>query len=85
MITARGSTAPSRPSRLITGKIHVDAFSIDTHEVTNADYVRFADATRAARPWNWAGRKVAKGEERFPVSNVNWDFLWRLSCVADIR
>jgi iron(II)-dependent oxidoreductase len=53
-------------------KIHVDAFYLDTHEVTNADYQRFVDATGGAKPWYWPGGKVAKGEERFPVSNVTW-------------
>ena len=53
-------------------KIHIDAFYLDKHEVTNADYLRFVEATGAARPWYWPGGKVAKGEERFPVNNVTW-------------
>src|SRR5687767_11010144 len=48
-------------------KIHIDAFYLDKNEVTNADYLRFVEATGAARPWYWPGGKVAKGEERFPV------------------
>jgi iron(II)-dependent oxidoreductase len=53
-------------------KIYLDAFTMDVNEVTNADYARFADATRAAKPWTWPGGKVAKGEERLPVTNVTW-------------
>ena len=41
-------------------RIHVDAFALDTHEVTNADYARFVEATRAARPWHWPGGTPAK-------------------------
>ena len=53
-------------------KIHIDAFYLDKYEVTNADYARFVEATGAAKPWHWPGGKVAKAEERWPVSNVNW-------------
>jgi formylglycine-generating enzyme required for sulfatase activity len=53
-------------------RIYVDAFYLDTHEITNADYLRFVDATGAVKPWYWPGGKIAKGEERFPVNNVTW-------------
>jgi len=53
-------------------RIHVDAFYLDVNEVTSADYARFAEATRAAKPWTWPGGKVAKGEESLPVTNVTW-------------
>ena len=53
-------------------KIFVDAFYLDKYEVANTDYARFVEATGAARPWQWPGGKVAKAEERWPVSNVNW-------------
>jgi len=48
-------------------RIHVDAFALDTHEVTNADYLRFVDqfvstttvqsnavgGKSIPRPWHW--------------------------------
>jgi formylglycine-generating enzyme required for sulfatase activity len=53
-------------------KISIDAFYLDTHEVTNTDYARFVSATDAAKPWHWPKGIVAKDEERWPVTNVNW-------------
>jgi len=53
-------------------RIYVDAFHLDTHEVTSADYARFVEATGAAKPWHWPGGTVAKAEARWPVSNVTW-------------
>jgi formylglycine-generating enzyme required for sulfatase activity len=53
-------------------KLHLDAFYLDKYEVTNTEYTRFVEATGAARPWQWPGGKVAKAEERWPVTNVNW-------------
>src|SRR5687767_4136905 len=52
-------------------KVFVDAFYLDTHEVTNADYAVFAEATKAAKPWYWPGGKVAKADEKLPVHDVN--------------
>ena len=49
-------------------KIFIDAFYLDTHEVTNADYARFVAATNAAKPWHWPKGVVAKDEERWPVT-----------------
>jgi formylglycine-generating enzyme required for sulfatase activity len=53
-------------------KTFVDAFYLDTHEVSNTDYARFVEATKAAKPWYWPAGKVAKGEEKLPVHDVNW-------------
>ena len=47
-------------------KIFIDAFYLDTHEVTNADYAKFVAATNAAKPWHWPNGTVAKAEERWP-------------------
>src|SRR5437773_3630935 len=52
--------------------IYVDAFYIDKYEVTNADNARFAEAKGVRPPWHWPEGKIAKGEEKFPVANVNW-------------
>jgi iron(II)-dependent oxidoreductase len=67
-------------------RIHVDAFTLDTHEVTNADYLRFVEqfvSTTSAqgnavggksipRPWHWPNGRPAREEERWPVTNVTW-------------
>src|SRR5262249_31534240 len=57
---------------LPANKIYLDAFYIDKYEVTNADYARFIEAAKARPPWHWPEGNIPKGEERFPVSNVNW-------------
>src|SRR6058998_59859 len=53
-------------------KVIVDAFTMDKTEITNEDFARFIEATGGAKPWYWPGGKVAKGEERFPVSDITW-------------
>jgi formylglycine-generating enzyme required for sulfatase activity len=52
--------------------IYLDAFSIDKYEVTNADYARFLAAKGGRPPWHWPEGQIPKGEEKFPVANVNW-------------
>ena len=52
--------------------VYLDAFYIDKYEITNTDYARFVEATHARAPWHWAEGLIPKGEEKFPVANVNW-------------
>jgi iron(II)-dependent oxidoreductase len=52
--------------------IELDAFYIDKYEVTNAEYARFVQATGTRAPWHWPEGQAPKGEEKFPVFNVNW-------------
>ena len=52
--------------------VYLDAFYIDKHEVTNAEYVRFVKATGVRAPWHWPEGQILKGEEKFPVFNVSW-------------
>jgi formylglycine-generating enzyme required for sulfatase activity len=54
-------------------KIHVDAFEIDTHEVTQAEYAAFVKATGHRTPYHWLGGKIPEGKEQFPIYNVAWD------------
>ena len=61
--------------------VHVDAFYIDTHEVTNADYREFV---RANSRWqkaqfgdpfyllDWTGNDYPSGKGDHPVTNVGW-------------
>ena len=52
--------------------IYLDAFYIDKYEVTNADYAKFLAAKGGKAPWHWAQGKIPKGEDKYPVVNVNW-------------
>jgi iron(II)-dependent oxidoreductase len=69
---ADGSLSRERRDDTPARKVYVEAFDIDTYEVTNEDYFRFADATGAAKPWYWRSGRVTRGEERFPVHDVSW-------------
>jgi iron(II)-dependent oxidoreductase len=53
-------------------RIHVDAFSIDAHEVTNEEYAAFVRAGHRA-PYNWAKGALPVGREKHPVTGVSWD------------
>jgi len=54
-------------------KVYLDAFYIDKYEVNNDDYASFVTVTGRAKPWHWKDGKVPKGEDRFPIYNVNWN------------
>src|SRR3970282_1954235 len=56
-----------RPTR----KIQIDPFYLDEHEVTNAGYLKFLEATGRRPPFHWIDGKAATGEEEHPVVNVN--------------
>ena len=53
-------------------RVYLDAFYIDKHEVSNEDFERFLTAKGGPKPWHWAHGAIPKGEERYPVYNVNW-------------
>jgi sulfatase modifying factor 1 len=53
--------------------IHIDPFYMDEHEVTNAEYTAFANATRHRKPYHWIKGVAPAGKENFPVVNVSWD------------
>ncbi len=57
-----------RPARTVT----LDAFSMDTKEVTNQEYGEFVTATNHRAPYHWLEGKIPAGEEQFPAFNVNW-------------
>jgi serine/threonine-protein kinase len=65
-----GADAYSKPAH----PIEVKPFFIDLHEVTNADYKAFVDATNHAPPSKgWTGGAPAPGTERLPVVYVSWE------------
>ncbi|HUQ95852.1 MAG TPA: SUMF1/EgtB/PvdO family nonheme iron enzyme [Bryobacteraceae bacterium] len=53
--------------------IHIDAFYMDQHEVTNAQYAKFVQAARHRPPYNWPDGKVPPGKENYPVAAVSWE------------
>ena len=53
-------------------KVYVDGLYMDTHEVTNAEYVQFLEATDGQTPWHWPQGEIPEGDEQLPVANVNW-------------
>ena len=54
-------------------RIHVDAFFLDEHEVTNAEYARFVTATKRRAPIHWPGGKLRPAAATWPVTNVSWE------------
>lgn len=54
-------------------RVHVPAFLIDTHEVSNADYAALVADTGLEPPWHWGGPVPPAGKEPLPVYNVSWD------------
>ena len=71
------------PAQVIESMVLVDdGFWIDRHEVTNAAYARFVDATghrppspvdTGIRPWNrWSGNDPPEGFEHHPVVGTDW-------------
>lgn len=54
-------------------RIHVDAFLLDEHEVTNGEYARFVAATKRRAPIHWPGGVARADDAQRPVTNVSWD------------
>jgi formylglycine-generating enzyme required for sulfatase activity len=64
--------ARDRMDDIPANNVYLDAFHMDKYEVTNADYARFIEAKGAPTPWHWPQGKIPAGQERLPISNVNW-------------
>lgn len=52
--------------------VWLDAFSIDLHEVTTAQYARFLASTGRQTPWQWETVELGQHGDR-PVVGVSWD------------
>ncbi len=50
----------------------VNPFYLDEHEVTNAQYIEFLQASGRRPPFHWIDGEMAEGQEKYPVVNVNW-------------
>ncbi|MCD7940019.1 MAG: formylglycine-generating enzyme family protein [Bacteroides intestinalis] len=53
--------------------IHMDAFEILDHPVTNREYKAFTDATAYPAPPHWKNGCIPEGKEEYPVVFVNRD------------
>jgi len=53
-------------------KVHVAAFRIDKHPVTNAEYAAFVEATRHQPPQSWRGRSFPDRLKDHPVVSVRF-------------
>ncbi|MCS7026615.1 MAG: formylglycine-generating enzyme family protein [Bryobacteraceae bacterium] len=53
--------------------VYVDPFYMDAHEVTNAEYAVFVQATKHRPPYHWPEGRVPAGKENHPVVNVSWE------------
>lgn len=51
---------------------HLDAFYIDVHPVTNAEYARFVAATGHRPPAHWHDHHIPPGLDEHPVVFVSW-------------
>ena len=67
-IGSEDGDADERPAR----EVLLDPFFIDTHEVTNAEFARFVEATGYATEGSWR-QHAGRGRERHPVTAVTWN------------
>ena len=72
--TEGSGDADEKPKRVV----YTDAFWIDQHEVTNAQYKAFVDAANRRAPKHWkggpdgAGESIPTGKADHPVVYVDW-------------
>ena len=67
-----GSKKPWYKDEYPQHEMSLPLFYIDEHEVTNAEYKVFIDATEWRAPDYFIDRAVPPGKEDYPVANVNW-------------
>ncbi|MDH4064804.1 MAG: formylglycine-generating enzyme family protein [Acidobacteriota bacterium] len=53
-------------------RVTLAPFSVDVHEVSNADFAAFVSATAATAPYHWAGTAPSLEQATLPVYNVSW-------------
>ena len=53
--------------------VRLDAFYLDRHEVTHAEYARFLEAAGRRAPYHWLDGAMPDGRGDFPIYNVDWD------------
>ncbi len=65
--------------------VTLDGFNIDEHEVTNADFQAFIDATGAESPATWSGGIMPAGQGQHPVRGVTYDWATAFCTSIDKR
>src|SRR6185503_6091466 len=63
----------SLPTEGPAHQVTVNGFSMDKHEVTNAEYARFVSEANHPPPEQWGSIKPPVGQELLPVSNVSYE------------
>ncbi|MEX2262770.1 MAG: formylglycine-generating enzyme family protein [Bryobacteraceae bacterium] len=53
-------------------RVHLNAFYMDTHEVSHEAYAKFVKATGHRTPYHWLKGQLPQGKEKLPVYNVDW-------------
>lgn len=53
-------------------KVSTNAYRIDKHPVTNAEYAVFVASTGHRPPLHWANGRIPKGLELHPVTMISW-------------
>lgn len=59
-------------SKEIANQIDVQGVKVHTAPVTNAEYYEFIQATGHTPPKHWSGGAFSKGQEKKPVTNINF-------------
>ncbi len=67
-----GITKPLYQDEHPKHRVRLPAFYIDRYEATNAEYARFVAATGSRAPSDWKEGRFPAGQERRPVTLVNW-------------
>ncbi|MDX6384239.1 MAG: eukaryotic-like serine/threonine-protein kinase [Blastocatellia bacterium] len=63
----------SLPTEAPAHAVTVKPFSMDKHEVTNAEYARFVKEANYPPPTQWGSITAPVGQELLPVSNVSYE------------
>jgi formylglycine-generating enzyme required for sulfatase activity len=53
--------------------VYVDAFYVDIHEVTNAEYKYYVDSMEVEPPHRWENGNYAIGLDGYPVVDISWE------------
>jgi formylglycine-generating enzyme required for sulfatase activity len=66
-------------------RVHLSAYQIARHPVTNAQYELFVKATSYAAPKHWKNGEIPAGKEKHPVVYVTWQNAQAFCVWAGVR
>ena len=72
LVDAIGYFERDRQDDFPAHKVYLDAFYIDKYEITNEQYAQFLAIKGGKKPWHWPHGQMPKGQENFPVYDINW-------------